>query len=273
MKTSKSYIVIWDHVLKNGIHIDQQLTKGGLEYLVWDLNPVPQNRTNWKPADKVRYYGHFYNSLEDFALTNHDIFIFNAGDAYSDKHVDFVRLVESAMTLDEDIWIMAPRMIVDGSDGVVTLVQMSKRYKNIALSSHINGIYVALNQELALDILEYYRWILAKGYMDFSTMTTGHCLDKVCAAWTVYNNKKVYRQWDFFMRTEATTSYSYQNGLAECNNIKNKFLEYLEFKNIDSNPLEKIYTAIDDKDRNYRYTTYPVLDLYVNLNNEEDLNY
>lgn len=273
MKTSKSYIVIWDHVLKNGIDIDRQLTKGNIDYLVWDLNPVPQPRTNWVAAEKVRYYGHFYNSLEDFAKTDHDIFIFNAGDAYSDNHVDFVKLVESAMTLDEDIWIMAPRMIADGSEGIVTLVQMSKKYKSVALCSHINGIYVAMHRELALFILDYYRWILAKGYMDFSTMITGHCLDKVCAAWAIYNNKKVYRQWDFFMRTDATTSYDTTNGWSECRNIKDRFIEYLDSNGIDSEPIKKIYIAIDDKDVNYRHVTYPLLNLYVNLDKEENLDY
>lgn len=273
MKTSKTYIVIWDHVLKNGINIDNQLSKAGIEYLVWDLNPVPQPRTNWVRAEKVRYYGHFYNSLVDFATTEHDIFIFNAGDAYSDNHVDFIRIVESYMSADPDIWIMAPRMLYDGSEGVVTLIQMSDIYENMALSSHINGIYVALDRKLALDILSYYEWLLKEGYMDFSTMITGHCLDKVCAAWAIYNNKKVYRKWDFFMRTEATTSYKTDTAAFECANIKDRFAEYLNIVGGDVDILQRIYEAIDDKDRNYRFEPYPLTNIYVNIKDQEEFRY
>ena len=272
-KSSKTYIVIWDHVLKNGINIDQQLSKAGLDYVVWDVNPVPQPRTNWVAAEKVRYYGHFYNSLVDFAKTNHDIFIFNAGDAYSDNHVEFVRIVESHMTEDPDTWIMAPRMIYDGSDGLVTLIQMSNMYENMALSSHINGIYVALDRKLAIDILLYYEWLLQNNYMDFSTMITGHCLDKVCAAWTIYNNKKVYRKWDFFMRTEATTSYKLDTAEFECGNIKNRFVQYLKTIGEDSKTISKIYEAIEDKDQNYRTESYTLKKIYINIKNNEEFRY
>jgi hypothetical protein len=272
-KTSKTYVVIWDHVLKNGISIDQQLSRANVDYMVWDLNPVPQSRTNWIPAEKVWYFGHFYNSLEDFAKTDHDIFIFNAGDAYSDYHVDFVRIVEDRMSADENIWIMSPRMTNDTSEGLASLIQMSNSFENMGLMTHINGIYVAMNRELALHILEYYRWLLANGYMDFSKMVTGHCLDKVCAAWAIYNNKKVYRKWDFFMRTEISTAYPLETAYTDCMNIKDRFGQYIKTLGKDPEPLYKIYEAIEDKDRNYRTGAYPLLNIYVNLEKEEDLDY
>jgi hypothetical protein len=272
-KTSKTYVVIWDHVLKNGLRIDEQLTRAKIDYMVWDLNPVPQNRTNWVTAEKVWYYGHFYNSLEDFAKTDHGIFIFNAGDAYSDHHADFVRIVEDQMSADEDIWIMAPRMVNDTSEGVFSLIQMSKSHEQMGLMTHINGIYVAMSREAALDILEYYRWLLKNNYMDFSVMVTGHCLDKVCAAWAIYNNKKVYRKWDFSMRTEISTSYELNTAYSDCKNIKDRFAEYLETLGKDPEPLRKIYEAIEDKDRKFRTEPYPLLKIYVNLENEEDLDY
>jgi hypothetical protein len=272
-KTSKMYIPIWDQVRRNGVSIDNQLTKAGIEFLIWDLNPVPQKRTNWVPAEKVWYYGHFYNSLEDFAKTDHGIFIFNAGDAYSDQHAEFVRLLEDQMTADEDIWVMSPRMVNDASEGMFSLIQMSKSHENMGLMSFINGIYVAMNREAALDILEYYRWLLANGYMDFSKMVTGHCLDKVCGAWAIYNNKKVYRKWDFFMRTEISTSYTLETAASDCKNIKDRFAEYLEYLGKDSAPLKVIYEAIEDKANYHFRTEYPIEKIYANLKNIEDLDY
>jgi hypothetical protein len=114
---------------------------------------------------------------------------------------------------------------------------------------------------------------LANGYMDFSKMMTGHCLDKVCAAWAIYNNKKVYRKWDFFMRTEISTSYPLETAYTDCMNIKDRFGQYIKRLGKDPKPLYKIYEAIEDKDRNYRTGPYPLLNIYVNLEKEEDLDY
>jgi hypothetical protein len=177
------------------------------------------------------------------------------------------------MSADEDIWIMAPRMVNDTSEGVFSLIQMSKSHEQMGLMTHINGIYVAMSREAALDILEYYRWLLKNNYMDFSVMVTGHCLDKVCAAWAIYNNKKVYRKWDFSMRTEISTSYELNTAYSDCKNIKDRFAEYLETLGKDPEPLRKIYEAIEDKDRKFRTEPYPLLKIYVNLENEEDLDY
>jgi hypothetical protein len=267
------YIPIWDHVYKNGLSIDNQLTKAKIDFLVWDLTTYKPSRTNWAVAEKVWYYGHFYNSLEDFATTDHEIFIFNAGDAYSDEHARFVSLLEDQMTADEDIWVMSPRMVNDLSEGMPTLIQMSKSHENTGLMSFINGIYVAMSREAALDILEYYRWLLANEYIDFSKMVTGHCLDKVCGAWAIYNNKKVYRKWDFFMRTEISTSYALETAASDCRNIKDRFAEYLEYLGKDSAPLKSIYDAIEDKSTYHDQREYPIEKIYANLKNIEDLDY
>ncbi len=272
-KTSKMYIPIWDHVYKNGISIDNQLTKAKIDFLIWDLTTYKPPRTNWVISDKVWYFGHFYNSLEDFATTDHEIFIFNAGDAYSDEHARFVRLLEDQMSADENIWIMAPRMIHDNSEAMPSLLQISKSHENMGLMSYINGIYVAMNREAALDILDYYRWLLSNGYMDFSKMVTGHCLDKVCAAWAIYNNKKVYRKWDFFMRTEVSTSYPLETAGTDCKSIKDRFVEYLDYQGKESKSFQKILDAIEDKSIHHYRTEYPIENIYFNLKNIEDLDY
>lgn len=273
MLTSKTYIVTWDEMLDNGIDVDKQLSESGIDYLVFDVSTDPQPRPNWVAAEKVRYYGHFYNSLVDFAKTSHDVFIFNAGDAISDNHPEFVRRIEKMMGQDPDVWMMAPRMVNDGGDGTTTLIQMSKKYEDIALISHINGIYVSLRRELALFILEYFEWLLKHGYMNFSTMITGHCLDTVYAAWTIYNNKKIYRDWVFTMETTKTTSYNTRTASQECNNIKRRFEEFIARKGGNNSTVRRIYEAITENETVYRGGTYEIEKIYQLLTNEKDLDY
>lgn len=273
MLTSKTYIVTWDEMLYNAIEVDRQLSDANLEYLVFDVSSQPEPRPNWVEAEKVRYYGHFYNSLVDFASTGHDVFIFNAGDAISDNHPEFVRRILDMMERDSNVWMMAPRMVNDGGDGMTTLIQMSKKYENIGLISHINGIYVSLRRELALVVLEYYQWLLKNGYMDFSTMITGHCLDTVYAAWTIYNNKKIYRDWVFTMETTKTTSYNTRTASQECNNIKRRFEEFVARKGGNNSTIRRIYEAIQENESVYRNNTYDIDKMYPLLANEKDLDY
>lgn len=273
MLTSKTYIVTWDEMMYNGIDVDAQLSKAGLDYLVFDVSSDPQPRPNWIAAEKVRYYGHFYNSLVDFAKTSHDVFIFNAGDAICDNHPEFVKRIEEMMDQDPDVWMMAPRMVNDGGDGMTTLIQMSKKYENIGLISHINGIYVSLRRGLALFILEYFEWLLKKGYMDFSTMVTGHCLDTVYAAWTIYNNKKIYRDWVFTMETTKTTSYDTGKAYRDCSNIKQRFEQFVTGIGGNTSSVRRIYNAIQENESVYRDSTYSIEQMYPLLLNEKDLDY
>lgn len=273
MFTSKTYIVAWDELKYNALDVDAQLTEAGLDFLVFDVCTEFEPRPNWVQAEKVRYYGHFYNSLVDFSKTEHDVFIFNAGDAFSSEHPKFVSRIESMMEADEDVWMMAPRMTNDGGDGFMTLIQMSKKYEDIGLAIHINGIYVSLRRELALFLLGYYEWLLSKNYMDFSRMISGHCLDTVYASWTIYNNKKIYRDWIFTMETGTTTSYHTGTAMTECRNVKNKFLEYVGRLGANPSAVQIIYDAIWDKEIYHYSTTYPILKAYPMLEREEDLDY
>lgn len=273
MLTSKTYTVAWDEMLYNALDVESQLKVSGDAYLVWDVCTEPSSRDSWVPAEKVRYYGHFYNSLVDFATTDHDIFIFNAGDAISDDHPGFIKRIASMMEADSDVWMMAPRMVNDGGDGMTTLIQMSKKYEDIGLIAHINGIYVSLKRELALVILNYFKWLLEKGFMNFSTMITGHCLDTVYAAWTIYNKKKIYRDWVFAMETTKTTSYKTGTALKECNTVKDKFRQYVQ--SIGGNPtlLQTIYNAISETESTYAKTEVPLLKVYPHLSDEWELDY
>lgn len=267
MATSKTYIVAWDELMANSLDIDSQLGNAGIDYLVFDVSTQPVVRPNWVIADKVRYFGHFYNSLVDFAKTDHEVFIFNAGDAFSTDHPGMTQRAERMMEKDDSVWMMASHMVNDGGTGTTTMIQMSRKYPNHSLTIHLNGIWVALRRELALFILDYYEWLLKHKYMDFSKMISGHCLDTVYAAWTIFNNKKIYRDWSFTMTTGVTTSHNGATSSNDCVTIKDRFLEYVNELGYDSHKVLDIYRAIDDKTYNHASTSYPIEKVYVNLEN------
>lgn len=265
MLSSKTYIVAWDEMMSNSLDIHSQLKDSGLEYLVFDVSTNPIKRPNWVAAEKVRYFGHFYNSLVDFAKTDHEIFIFNAGDASTTDHPGFTQRVERMMDRDDTVWMMASHMENDGGTKKTTMIQMSRKYPDHSLTIHLNGIWVALRRELALVILNYYEWLLERGFMDFSKMISGHCLDTVYAAWTLYNNKKIYRDWSFTMTTGTTTSHDGATSANDCINIRDKFLEYVAELGHNPETISNIYLAIDDKAYNHAHETYPIEKAYPNL--------
>lgn len=267
MFSSKTYVVAWDELMHNSLDIDSQLGASELEYLVFDVSTEPVVRPNWIIAEKVRYFGHFYNSLVDFSKTDHEIFIFNAGDASCTDHAGFTNRVEQMMSKDDSIWMMASNMINDGGTGVVTMIQMSRKYPNHSLAIHLNGIWVALKRELALFILDYYEWLLKRGLMDFSKMISGHCLDTVYAAWTLYNNKKIYRDWSFTMTTGTTTSHNGATSVSDCSSIKGNFLKYVHELGYEAQVVSDIYMAIDEKTYHYTNQAYPIEKAYPNLEN------
>lgn len=261
-------------MLTNLEDIDKQLTADGLDYLIYDRTTNPKEKSNWVIAEDVRYYGHFYNSLKDFIKTDHDIFIFNAGDTFTDSHAQFTRKVEQAMSQDEDIWLMGPRMVNDGGDGETTLIAMSKKYDGAyGLTIHFNGIWIALHRTLAEETLNYLQWLRDKDHLNFTTMVTGHCLDTVYAMWTLYNNKKAYRDWNFQMVTGVDTSYPVGGASRDCEIITRKFFDYANHKGYNQEPITKIYQAINNKMHHNQTGGYPILKAYPNLKDESDLDY
>lgn len=273
MFSSKTYVVAWDELMANSLDIDAQLDSAGLDYLIYDVSTEPVVRPNWIIADKVRYYGHFYNSLVDFSKTSHEVFIFNAGDVFSTDHPGFTHRVERMMKRDSSIWMMASYMINDPATGTPTMIQMSQKYPHHALTIHLNGIWVALRRELALFILDYYEWLLKHELMDFKKMISGHCLDTVYAAWTIYNNKKIYQDWTFQMTTGTVTSHDGKTSGTDCANIKENFLRYVDELGYEYAIVRDIYLAIDDKTQRHWHESYPINKVYFNLENVEEFKF
>jgi hypothetical protein len=109
--------------------------------------------------------------------------------------------------------------------------------------------------------------------MNFANTITGHCLDTVYASWALYNNKKIYRQWDFWMTTVPGTSYNTSYGGRECNEIKTWFKEYVEYMGMNQYTVQTIYEALIEKSTKFIGSTFPISRAYPNLNYIKDLDY
>jgi len=269
MATSKSYTVAWDERQYVSDDFSDQMDAGNKEYIVWDVCSKPVDRNNWRVAEKVRYFGHFYNSLRDFATTDHEVFIWSAGDILCDDFVAFVSKVEGLFAIDLDIWLMSPHMPTDPNSGIFTAIESSDMYEGVLLTIHVNGLYVVFRRPLAIATLKYFEWLLDREYMNFSKMVTGHCLDWVYSAWVIYNKKKIYRDMSTEMFEVDGTSYSTETAGWECNNIRDRFVEYVDYVGGSGLSIKKIFDAIQDNEDNHYYKLLGVKKGYPNMSMSE----
>jgi hypothetical protein len=265
MATSKSYTVAWDERKYVSDDFSDQMDAGNKEYIVWDVCSRPVDRNNWQVAKKVRYFGHFYNSLRDFATTDHEVFIWSAGDILCDDFVAFVSKVEGLFAIDPSIWLMSPHLPTDAGSGMLTAIDESKMYDDMLLTMNINGLYVVLRRSLALVMLEYFEWLLERGYMDFKKMISGHCLDWVYSAWVIYNKKKTYRDMSTEMFEVDGTSYSTETAGWECNNIRDRFVEYIDHVGGSGLAIKKIFDAMQDNEDNHYHELLGVKRAYPHM--------
>jgi len=238
--TSKTYFVAWDEMLHNSYEIDRQLTEAGLDFLAFDVTSNPVEKPNWVVAEKVRYYGHFYNALKDFKDTDHLLFSFNAGDAFTDSHAEMTNRFTEMMADDENIWVMAPDLVWPHQGAPITLLAMSKKYNNVGLSIHVDGTIAMLRRDVALRVLSFYEWMIAKGVMDFSTMHSGHSIDVVYCTLAVLNSKKVYKDLNFPVTTRIGSSYN-TDGTKEGRKIMDAFADYMFLKGVDPRKVRHLY--------------------------------
>lgn len=269
MGTSKSYTVAWDERKYVSDDFSDQMDAGGKEYIVWDVCTKPVQRTNWQVAEKVRYYGHFYNSLCDFVTTDHDVFIWSAGDILCDDFVSFVTKVEGLFDVDKDIWLMSPHLPTDGGSGIATAIAQSEIYDDFLLTLNINGLYCVLRRELAIVMHKYFEWLLANGYMDFSTMISGHCLDQVYSAWVIYSKKKIYRDMSTEMFEVDGTSYHTGTAHKECLNIRDRFVEYIDTVGGNGSVVKSIFDGMYRKEHQFPLVPFGIKKGYPHMPMEE----
>jgi hypothetical protein len=270
--TSKSYTVAWDDRLYVTKDFEMQM-RGNGDYLIWDRCTEEQRFVKWKRADDVRYFGHVYNSLVDFSHTKHDVFVFSAGDILCQDFPAFVHKVEMMMEADPDIWLMAPHFPTDPESGMPTAIVKSQAYPEMYLTAHINGLYWGMRRDLALMLLEYYEWMLSKGFMDFSSMITGHCLDWVYSAMVLLHNKKTYRDMSTEMFEVDGTSYSTKTALYECTMVRDRYIDFAVMSGYSETDVRLIYQTISGKSKSLNGQLITLEQAYPLLKNREGFNY
>lgn len=270
--TSKSYTVAWDERLYVTKDFERQM-RGNGDYLIWDRCTEEQRFVKWKRADDVRYFGHVYNSLVDFSHTKHDVFIFSAGDILCEDFPAFVHKVELMMEKDPDIWMMVPHFPTDPESGMPTAIVESELYPKMYLTTHVNGLYWAMRRDLALMLLDYYEWMLEKGFMNFKTMITGHCLDWVYSAMVLMHNKKTYRDMSTEMFEVDGTSYSTKTAADECNMVRDRYIDWSSIRGHTENEVRLTFHAMSVKSKSLLNSFISIESAYVCLKSREGFNY
>ena len=255
-------MVAWDEVQQNVISTSYQLLKGDVEFLVFDVSDNPVNYKNWVVANRVRYYGHFYNSLVDFSNTNHSIFIFNAGDPKYNQFLTFTTKVERLFAADKDLWVLAPDFTDDHFRKDASKIIQSTTDPDLWLSTQTNGVWVALRRELAIKILDFMDWMLKTDRLDFTKMLSGWGLDYVYCAWSIYEGKKVYRDWSVVMEHPSASSYS--TGELDMIVVLDSFKEFCEISEIDVSKMQAILKTIRSKAALKNLLDLKISDIYIN---------
>jgi hypothetical protein len=98
-------------------------------------------------------------------------------------------------------------------------------------------------------------------------MISGHCLDTVYAAWTMYNNKKIYRDTSFTLTCGIVSSHDGNTSEYDCYTIKDKFAQYIHTLGHSKSKIESIYEGIYDKFKEAPNQGWPLDRVYPNLNN------
>ena len=268
---SKTYAICWDVSLSNCLDLDKQLSASDLDYLIYNVSTQDVDSPNWKRAENIRYYGHFYNALKDFADSDYDIFIFNAGDPVHSEWVDYTKRVEKLMSMDPDIYAIAPNTINDPFSGDGSFITPSALFKNLDLSTHTNGIHLSLTRELALFFKKYMDWAVDTGKIRIPHMTSGWGLDTAFCAAAVYWNKKIYRDVSLTVFHPTSSSTVDAVGNNEMMAVLNSFKEFCTMNDIDANKIQTIYDITYKKVRGRGNYQINLKELYSNLEGELDV--
>jgi hypothetical protein len=259
--SSKTYLVVWDEVKDNVLDISNQLKNANLDFLVFDVCTSPTEIENSVLAAKVRYYGHFYNSLLDFCYTDHDTFIFNAGDPRFDRFGDFTKKTETFFA-EPNVWAFAPNFTHDYFNGDMSKIIESKFNKDVYLSTQTNAIWVAIHRDLAIKLLDFMHWMLESGKLDFSKMVSGWGLDYIICCWSIYEGKKVYRDWSTTMLHPVGSSYS--GGEEDMKIMIDSYYEYCFTNGMDVTKIKSIISTAKSKAASGRLLDLKISDVYIN---------
>jgi len=247
---SKTYCISWDRVYQNSLDIDKQLSEAGLDYLMYNDSSFEELNDNWIRAEKVFFLGHLYNSMKDFQLSEHSIYILNAGDPLYPDYAGLTKKVEDLFESDPNIWAYSPS--TKGEDAWSwsgSSIADSKIYPGLVLSTHTNAIWVALSRELVDIVLRFFEWMFETNRFDrtFKQINTGWGMDSFFCAMSICLGKKVYRDWKVVVEHDARTSYDHLRAMKEMTMTINESLHFFELLDVDRKKIKDLYNLMYKK--------------------------
>lgn len=241
MLLSKVYLVAWDEVISNSKDISNQLSLGKVEHVVYNVSNTKNQTSSWHTADRVRYYGHFFNAVRDFLSTDYDVFTFNAGDIVYDQYAKYTKRIETLFSENPNLALFSPNSTNDAYSGSGSLIESSRKYPELYLATNTDGNYVSMTREMASYMQAFYDWSVKTKTIDFSTMYSGWGLDYSYCALALYLNKTIYRDSSITVLHPIGSTYEYSSAVQECYKTMRAFTKFAsETLGVDSERLRYI---------------------------------
>lgn len=250
--SSKTYIICWDRALDNCLDIHSQLVDSSIDYVIYNVSSTDVELKNWIRVPDHRYYSNFYRALKDFIASEHDVFIFNAGDVEYPSYALYTKNIEYLFDRDRDIGAFAPNMTHDFFSGRGSSVANSSLHGGLVLSTHTNGIYTSLSRDVAEFMLNFMDWAKRNDVTDWKSIISGWGLDTAYCAYVVYKGKKIYRDANILMKHQEGTSYSESKASEEMNFVMEEFKKFCFYKGINPDKIQRLYDIAYSKVRTRR---------------------
>jgi hypothetical protein len=266
MKTSKTYIIAWDGAIDNCIDISSQLLEGQILHTFYNVSGKENQSPYWETKDDIRYYNHFFNAVKNFLSTEHDVFIFNSGDIQYDKYAQYTRRIERLFNENELLAVFAPNSTNNIYSGWGSLIEDSKKYPNMYLSTNTDGLYTSMSREMVTYMSRFYDWSIETKSIDFSTMTSGWGLDHVYCSLAIYLNKIIYRDRSVVVYHPVGQSYVQDIAIQEFYQTIRAFLTFAqEVLGFDSDRLKYIINQTIGKIKDNNRLPLGIETMYTNL--------
>lgn len=253
---SKTYIIAWNEAIVNCIDISQQLY-GKVEHTFFNVSSTDNLNENWQRTDDVRYYRHFFNAINDFLQTDADIFIFSAGDAKYENHVEYIKYMERIFSENPNLVAFAPNATHDFWVGKRSSIKPSSKYENLYLVTCINGIHFALDRDTCVILDNFYKWSSVDNkFIEPKEMISGWGIDIMLSAYAIYNNKYCYKDSGVLFSHPATTHYNQTKAKQEQLRLIEEFSKFLEKElSYDISRYQKIVSNISKFATEHRLMT------------------
>ena len=271
MSASITYVPCWDEVFDNTIHIENELLKAHCDYLVINKSSFRSDSPNWRAANDTRYYGHFFDALKHFIdETDNSIFIFNAGDSRWPDISGYTKRIESILESDTTVGVLSPDQTNDPFTGSGSHIKDSVKYPGLYLCTLTNGIFVALQRDVAKVTYDYMHWAIKNG-VNFYTMTSGWGLDYIYSAVSYMLDKKVYKDSTVKMSHPDGSGYNYEIAARESGLVMDSFIKYWAVYKGNGQEIRNLFSVFMKKVHEKDNYTISLEEVYLNDRQSADI--